>query len=94
MRLHCFNSFLAERLADFTVAVGNSFDPDRLDPTRFTPCRHVEGHLDLSEIRTIHCDTPVSGRYVTLYLTQKNYLTLCELEVYGDPMDNIIDSGI
>ena len=86
-------SFLAERLADFTVAVGSSFDPDRFDPRGFTTCAHVEGHLDTSETRTIQCEVPVSGRYVTLYLTQKTYLTLCELAVHGDLVVNFTDPG-
>ena len=78
-----WNHIAAERLADFKVAVGDTFDPDDFDPTSFTTCVAVSGALGGGETRTIPCDTPVRGRYITVYMKGRKYLTICELEVYS-----------
>ena len=75
--------FLAERLNNFYVAVGDTFDHDSFDPQSYTTCVHVPGALGEAETRTIPCDRPVKGRYVTVYFNANQYLTICELEVYS-----------
>ena len=76
----------AERLSDFTIAVGNEFDRNSFKPRRFTRCAHVTGAVGQAESRTVKCDVPVVGQYVTVYLNTWNYLTICELEVHGHPI--------
>ena len=76
----------AERLSDFTIAVGNEFDQDSFKPRRFTRCAHVSAAVGQAETRTIQCDVPVVGQYVTIYLNKWDYLTICELEVHGHPI--------
>ena len=74
-----------DRLADFTVGVGNRFnpeDPDDFDPSGFSQCVHVPGQLGLGETRTVPCDEPVMGRFVTVYVNKTEYLTICEFEVH------------
>ena len=66
-----------------SVAVGDTFYPDDFDPTNFTTCVAVPGALGGGETRTIPCDTPVRGRYITVYMKGRTYLTICELEVYS-----------
>ena len=57
----------AERLSDFTIAVGNEFDRDSFKPRRFTRCARVSGAVGQAESRTVKCDVPVVGQYVTVY---------------------------
>ena len=74
-----------DRLADFTVSVGNRFnplDPDDFDPSEFSQCVHVPGQLGLGETRTILCDEPVMGQFVAVYVNKTEYLTICEFEVH------------
>ena len=86
---------LAERLHNFTVAVGNTFDPSdqaNFNPETFTPCEYEAGQLGHGETREIMCDRPVTGRYVTVYIyqTETTYpLTICELQVFGEPAQGI-----
>ena len=81
----------AERLSNFNIAVGDSFDPlnkDSFDPSTFTQCAHISGQLGAGETRTIQCNQPVRGRYVSVNLNQRNPLTICEFEVHGTPAGN------
>ena len=75
----------AQRLSNFTISVGDSFDPvnkDSFDPSIFTQCAHVPGQLGAGETKPIPCDQPVRGRYVTVNLNQHKSLSLCEVKVY------------
>ena len=36
------------------------------------------------EVSTIDCTAGAIGRYLYVYLPASNYLTLCEVEVYGE----------
>ena len=64
--------------------MGNKIDScDSLDFNKFTTCAHVPGRLESSETRSISCNESVQGRFVTIYMTRKEVLTLCEVEVYG-----------
>ena len=78
--------FADERLSDFTVAVGETFEPSDFDPQSFTRCANVFGSLGQAETRKIRCEEPIIGRYVTVYLNNWNYLTICELVVHGHPV--------
>ena len=78
--------FADERLSDFTVAIGETFDPSDFDPRSFTRCANVFGSLGQAETRKIRCEEPIIGRYVTVYLNNWNYLTICELVVHGHPV--------
>ena len=98
---HIINNFtfyiLAERLSNFTISVGDLFDPnntDSFDPSTFTQCAHVPGRLGLGETRVIQCNQPVPGRFVTLNLNRKIALTICEFQVHGTPIEGQFDEII
>ena len=75
----------ADRLHDFSVHVIPR------NPTGYTSsaselCVHVVGPFGPGETRRIVCTNEIVGRYVTISLTGSNeILTLCEVEVYGEP---------
>ena len=41
--------------------------------------------IHINEQRIVHCEKPVVGRYVAVYVNESQWVTLsiCELEVYG-----------
>ena len=55
------------------------------DPSRYRVCVHVQ-RLRRFETRLLLCDEPVQGRYITVYMDRPEILTLCEVEVYGKPV--------
>ena len=77
--------FPANRLSNLTIGVGNKlpFNTLNFDPRTFIPCSHVTNNFGAGETRTIHCDSPVTGRYVSVYLNKTAILTLCEVQVHG-----------
>ena len=81
-------TFSANRLSNFIISVGDSFDPvnkDSFKPSTSTQCAHVPRQLDAGETRVVQCTQAVQGRYVTVNLEQENALTLCEFQVHGTP---------
>ena len=69
------------RLHDFDVIVST----DNIDPnlaTDSTLCHHYTGGFLSGATESVVCDQPVTGRYVTISLTNLDYLILCEVEVY------------
>ena len=79
-------TFSVQRLSNFVISVGDSFDPvskDSFDTSTSTQCAHIPGKLGNGETRVIQCNQPVRGRYVTVNLNEKNALTICEFQVHG-----------
>ena len=81
-----YSLFVADaRLHDLSVHVTLQ------NPTVNTPgaselCAHVVGPFAPGETRRIVCTNEIVGRYVTISLPGSNeLLTLCEVEVYGEP---------
>ena len=78
----------AERLSDFYIRVGNSFNPSEqlsFDPATLTLCQYQEDAICPGETRDFNClDGPIEGRYVTVHFPEDKteYLTLCEVEVF------------
>ena len=80
------------RLHNFTVASGINFDPSdkkNFNPETYTTCAYQPGNSSDGVTREMVCDRPVTGRYITVYMYQTNGtkepLTICELEVFGEP---------
>ena len=74
--------FTAERLADFQI--GTTFNnPSVTAPVigEYSVCASQGAALDAGETKDFVCDA--KGRYVIVQLKGANYLTLCEVEVYG-----------
>ena len=74
-------------MKNVVIAVGSTvYSNGAFDPTRNTSvCARPRGFLLPHETRTIHCNQPVRGRYVILYLNMvyDYILAVCEIEVYG-----------
>lgn len=47
------------------------------------------GKLGAGEFRDIQCTGLNVGRYVAIQLQGKNYLTLCEVEVFGSKLISV-----
>ncbi len=78
-----FPYFSAERLRDFDIRVGNTFDGSTYDKKSFTLGARVAGSAGWGETRTIEFDKAVTGRYVAVNMDVVEYLTMCEFEVYA-----------
>ncbi len=65
------------------IGVGNTFDKSDFQPSNFKQCVNVADQLGKGETKYLECKSEVRGRYVTVYLKEKEYLTICELQVYG-----------
>ena len=76
--------FSEHKLADFTIYVGSSFDPNNFNSAGFSTCTFFQGHLGAGETSKIECGQPVTGRYVVLQLTSSEYLHICDFQVYGE----------
>ena len=57
----------------------------------YTVCKYYEGAFPQGVTEDVVCDSPVSGRYLIIQLTETNPLTLCEVEVYdlGEQRNNL-----
>ena len=82
--IHACNSTSVERLDNYIVVV--SMDKPSVTTATglddYARCGQYEGTP--SEVSTIDCTPGTIGRYVYVYLPSSNYLTLCEVEVYGE----------
>ena len=78
----CFAFSTATRLANFQIGTTNT-SPQAQAPAigNYQACAHVGGALGAGETRSIACNG--KGRYVIVQLKGRNYLTLCEVEVFG-----------
>ena len=87
-KLDCTFLFSANRLTGVTVKASGQTPPledvTALDGTGFTLCGMYTKVTKPAEIVSIACAPRVSGRYVYVHLSSKNFLQICEVEVYGD----------
>ena len=72
-----------QRLADFYIRVGQTFDQGSFDPTTYTLCHYQDTAVCALYTRMFECNEPIEGRYVTVHFpTRTEYLTLCEVAVF------------
>lgn len=91
--------FSAERLNNLTIIVSDGHtnglsNVDNWDSLNPVVCARYPGKAGRSEILSLTCETCVLGRYVwvTKPDTTREPLTLCEVEVYGEPRKNYAKS--
>uniref|UniRef100_A0A674A7M0 Fucolectin tachylectin-4 pentraxin-1 domain-containing protein n=1 Tax=Salmo trutta TaxID=8032 RepID=A0A674A7M0_SALTR len=73
-----------ERLDGAEIRIGNSLENNGINNPRCV----VISHIPARETYTFQCNE-TQGRYVVVVIPdRKEYLTLCELEVYGTPAGN------
>ena len=80
-------NFSDTRFKDFTVAVGNSFDPSNkgsFDKSVFSACVTVTGNLPSADNLDMICDPPLEGRYLAVHMhgATSGIIQLCEVVVY------------
>ena len=59
-------------------------NPNELQSSKFSLCGNHAAVTKAGEIIDIVCKKDVQGRYVYVYLPSTNFLTICEVEVYGE----------
>ena len=83
----CRGDCCTERLTYFEIRVGNTSAAS--DPTANALC--VSYDTPVQSVYTLTCTTPVTGRYMVVRLRPEynaqrgNFLTLCEVNVFGLP---------
>uniref|UniRef100_A0A4W5JAN7 Fucolectin tachylectin-4 pentraxin-1 domain-containing protein n=1 Tax=Hucho hucho TaxID=62062 RepID=A0A4W5JAN7_9TELE len=79
-----------ERLDGAEIRIGNSLENNGINNPRCV----VISHIPAGETNTFQCNE-MEGRYVVVVIpVRKEYLTLCELEVYGTPAVNVALKGV
>uniref|UniRef100_A0A8C7DQD7 Fucolectin tachylectin-4 pentraxin-1 domain-containing protein n=1 Tax=Oncorhynchus kisutch TaxID=8019 RepID=A0A8C7DQD7_ONCKI len=79
-----------ERLDGAEIRIGNSLENNGINNPRCV----VISHIPAGETNTFQCNE-MDGRYVVVVIyVRKEYLTLCELEVYGTPAVNVALKGV
>ena len=84
-----FLLFPAERLNNFVIGVTDN-DPRIMKPTpeSLDLCATNTQAIGRGASKAFECEA--SGQYVVVQLKGRNYLTLCEVEVYGGAHDHFI----
>ena len=80
--------FAADRLTGVTAKVSSKRPPLQnaysLNLEPFQLCGQYTAKTKPGEIITMDCKADVIGRYVYVYIPKTNFLTICEVEVYGE----------
>ncbi len=79
--------FPAHRLEHFELRVATDAQYDREDKPvipNFTHCLTFHDRFPRGQLRTFLCEQPVVGRYFMVTIPAQQYLTLCEVEVFGE----------
>ena len=71
------------RLSNFKVLLGSTTLADAKANKGLTTCYQQAGAVADGATLTLACTTPGKARFVKVMLNGKNYLTLCEVEVYA-----------
>ncbi len=79
--------FKAHRLDHFElrIATDDQYDwEDEPEIQNFTHCLTFHDRFPRGQLRTFLCEQPVVGRYFMVTIPEQQYLTLCEVEVFGE----------
>ena len=78
-------SILGSALSNLIIGTSLSFGTDDFEQKHLIQCAYVNRMIHINEQRIIHCEKPVLGRYIAVYVgeSQRVPLSICELEVYG-----------
>ena len=71
-------------LSNLIIGTSLNFEVGNFEQKHFIRCAYVSKMIRINEQRIIHCEKPVLGRYVAVYVSESQRVTLsiCELEVY------------
>ena len=73
IRILCVSFCLADRLGDLSIQFGSTTTPPEIAT--------YSGTFPLED--TIQFDMPYTGRYLRISMARTEFLTICELELYG-----------
>ena len=73
------------RLRNFRVGVTNN-NPRRVRPNinNYHLCSHHRGAAGRGQLLNLNCRRRLYGRYVIVQIHGRQYLTLCEVQVFGE----------
>ena len=85
MYCNTHNYIAADRLSDFYIRVGNSFNQESFDPATYTQCCYQSDAFEQGGTKQFNCTSGIVGRYVAIHFptTKTQDLTLCEVQVYA-----------
>ena len=74
---------IGNRLEKFDIRLGNNFTTD-FNPMNWELCVSHDDIFPAASIKHLDCQQPIRARYLTIVLPRAQYLTLCEVWIYGD----------
>ena len=82
---NCLTMIAGNRLRNFRVGVTNRH-PRRVRPnhSNYHLCRHHGGAVGRGQLLNLNCRRGLYGRYVIVQIHGRQYLTLCEVDVFGE----------
>lgn len=87
--------FTAERMNNIAIVVAKGFIPFGLNKVPSSLCYLQTAPLRAGEVKTIYCQGQPVGTHVVLVKSDayQDPLTVCELEVYGKPVEGRLDAS-
>ena len=78
-------SLKGNRLRNFRIGVTDN-NPRRVRPNinNYQLCSHYGGAAGRGQLLNLNCRRPMYGRYVIVQIHGRQWLTLCEVEVFGE----------
>ena len=74
----------ASRLDIFEIRVGQTFDERDFDAMSFDLCVKFNGTFPFGATWQWSCLRPLRGRYLTLVIPISQYLSICEIQAFGE----------
>ena len=71
------------RLQFYYVGVAQNFTEDTFDPRTMVRCLNHSEAISAGMVEHKYCDQPMTGRYVAIVVPGEQFLTLCEVMIYG-----------
>ena len=83
---NCSLLLLDNRMSNFFIRVGNTFNEAVFNPVGYDECWYENNPIKDRETRQFTCPQVKIGRYVVIHFTQDSTepLSLCEVQVYSD----------
>ena len=72
------------RLDHFEVRVGSNFSEDTFHPSSYELCASHNQIFAGGVTLHLPCITALRGRYVVVTIPDSQFLTICEVQVYGE----------
>ena len=67
----------------FAILVGDVMPEYALNTSLYNTCYEYDGAFGAGSIEKLHCYNQLYCRYVIIYIPGFQYLTVCEVQVFG-----------